>query len=508
MIGCQKFTRIGIIVLALSRALPGQNYLAGETAVARYTGMPVYQPGNPAWNYLAYHGPTTRYQIDVQGLEGDYHLPFEPAADIDQTWTASGTQALGGRQVFEGSFSYHRRNISDKLWVHGRQPYNGIPFLLADSSVGGFNLNGIHWQTDYSFELWPQLLYGGVRLYYNVDESYKTVFPRSKINTRDLVAGSGLGFQPAAGLRVGISAVYFDLQEQDRTSKYSLDQALTPIFFKIRGLDNPLIFHGKTSEERSTTITGHSVEIDTRLGGDIGPVFEGRGGYEAAAAHLLDGGSYPEEQGRWYGKRIFYDVAGHYESGGRWRLGCFSAGEEDTQTADHPDLKIKIYDSRIRSVSGGFDLIWRPVNDRQVSGRIYADSQSRKRVDRYNGIVDYFPAVGWGLDWGAQIRLYNRLQVSLAGGRYWKETRDSAVITEREDFYYSLVTTAEQEYLDNNYTAWMGKIAISWYSVNLLKFTLSGNYQLIDPNYLDSFNFTAVDRRILRLSLVIERLDG
>jgi hypothetical protein len=93
-------------------------------------------------------------------------------------------------------------------------------------------------------------IYSGTTVFYNVDEAYKTIFPKPQVKHRDIMLTHGFAIKPVKQILLGLTALYFDFQENLETSQYNQDQTKTPIFYKIRGLDNPLVFKGETSEER------------------------------------------------------------------------------------------------------------------------------------------------------------------------------------------------------------------------------------------------------------------
>ena len=132
---------------------------------------------NPAM-LAAEFGNRSFYTVAQDGHRGDFRRPFTARARSEYTATAGGQQVFGRRSLLAGSFSYRRQRLEEKMWVHNRAPYSGQPFLLADSSTGDFRLNGIFWEVLWSRNWIEQKLTSGIGLFYNVDEEYKTVFPK------------------------------------------------------------------------------------------------------------------------------------------------------------------------------------------------------------------------------------------------------------------------------------------------------------------------------------------
>ncbi len=476
--------------------------------VTRYTGLSYNAGSNPAYLIFDYNGPSVTYRVDYLQTEGDFRRAFDPGRRADNYWTAAGRKALGERQVFSGSFSYHNQSLDEKMWVHTRQPYIGIPFLLADSSVGGFNLNGICWQMDYGVELIPEKLAGGLSIFYNVDESYKTVFPKPKNNTRDLYVTLGTGVNWRKNYRFGFSTSYFSFQEINATSKYSADQDMTPIFYKIRGFDNSLSFYGETSEERLTEIEGFTIDLD--LVRVAGAGYSGliSGGVEVAQAHLQDGGSYPVEQGWWWSNRYYFSNDLKIKVTDQLFTGLALHGELNTQTADHPDLEIKVYESRFELLGGSWKLGYSILNT-SYHFAINGYSQSLTQTDLYNGLLLYFPINGVGMELGLQHRLLDKLQIDLLAETLFNKSGAGEVFADYTNSYFKEVTTTEIDYYGSDWLAGKFEACLSWYGNNLVKYTLAGRYTnkiLKTANGEDSYINTA-NRKTFNISLIIERLN-
>ena len=489
--------------------LPAQILQPGESPVARYTGIMLHSSLNPAFMVFDYAGPSVIYQAEYNTSEGEFRRAFDPNRSVDYYWTAAGRKALGDTQIFRGSFSFHRQSIDDKMWVHTRQPYTGVPFLLADSSVGGFDLNGIHWQMDYGVDLIPGSLAGGLSIYYNVDESYKTIFPRPKNNTRDLLISLGTGINTAADYRIGLTGTYFNFQEINQTSKYSADQDLTPIFYKIRGFDNPLIFRGETSEERLTTLDGYALNIDLiKINGHLltGHI---SGGMENAKAHLLDGGSYPVEQGWWWSERYNFNGFVKLQLAPRFTTSWAASGEVNQQTADHPELEIEVYSSNSKFISGHWALGFQPSKNTAYSAGLSGYSQSMTQTDYYNGLLYYFPANGGGIDINLTQCWFNKLDVGFKLGSLIHKTGNGDVYAAITGNYYDQVTVKDIAYYNSDWQNIYFETRVVWFGNNLIKYSLVGKFSdvsLKNNNKLIGFSPDA-GQSTLNIKLMVERLN-
>ena len=146
--------------------------------------------------------------------------------------------------------------------------------------------------------------------------------------------------------RIGTMVKYYNIQESLTTSKYSLDQEKTPIFYKFRGLDTPLIFRGETSEERLYSIEGASLMIDGLVKHfDLADI-DFSVNYGISHADNVDGGAYPIKQGKWRNQYGSYSLTLLFALGNTNCLKLFSNGFTRNLDAEHPDLHLDIYSEK------------------------------------------------------------------------------------------------------------------------------------------------------------------
>lgn len=459
---------------------------------------------NPAWLLSDQTNDFVRYGLSSDSYSGDFHRPFDPGAKTDMICAASGLRHFSERHVLAGSFAYHNQQISQKMWTHHRMPYIGNPFLMADSSVGGFRLNGILWEVRYSAELIRRRLYGGCSIFYNVDEEYKTVFPKTQVKHRDLAIGYGLAWKSGKALDLGISGKYFDFQENISTSQYNQDQEKTPLFFKIRGMDNPLILRGETSEERLIDMQGYSVLLDGKIGRNGIASIGFSGGYEHVRSGSEDGGAYPTSQGKWSSDLIFFSIDFRQWLNPQIGYSLTSSGTINEQSATHPDFDSKIYDFRSQQITGGFGIHFRSVNGNEFCPRVYYSSATYKRTDLFNGILQYFPSeiIGWSIE--QKFPGNGKFDLSLSVGSDTKHCLKSTVFTERTDWYYQQITILEQEFYETDADQFWYQAKMTVHTKNDLKYSLSIKAAFITP--LNEETYKSTNRNSLTVNLVVEKI--
>ncbi|MCF7740217.1 MAG: hypothetical protein K9N00_00345 [Candidatus Marinimicrobia bacterium] len=495
------------IMLAFTMPIFAQDYFQDNFSLTE-TYLAISRPevvcnqsNNPAWQIRDYTDNNMSYGVSFDFDNGDFALPYIPSINRDVNYTAAGQKKLFENGLFTGYVSYHQQNMDDKKWVHNRLPYRGIPFLLADSSTGGMELNGIHWQLGYSHKLRGDKLYLGSSLFYNVDEEHKTIFPKPINKHRDIAFTTGLGSKLSSKINSGISITYFDFQEIMKTSKYSLEQDKTPIFFNIRGLDNPIISRGQTSEERQIDITGYRATFDSDIQDLLADEIKLMAGLEQAESEAVDGGAYPVPQGTWASDRYFYSVRAAFSVFKSTRLEMFSKGQLNHQTADHPDINVGIYEYHREQILAG--IAWQfPVGRLfEIKPSVYGASQYLKREDKFNGILDYYPATIYGGSLKFQFFQYKGVLSSLEMGTSFLESGNTEMFTDRIGWYFNQITAPEAEYYQSNKIRPWASAEVRWnYNPNL-DFLLKIQYGQIIP---DSHYFENSRRSSLKVDFCVE----
>lgn len=458
---------------------------------------------NPCWNFRDDSTSTVRYSLQAGSTNGDFRRILDPGQINDSYWTASGSQRLGERSLFYGSFSYRFQTAADKTWSHNRQPYSGLPFVFADSSTGDWELNGLMWNVDISREFIRDRVYGGISVFYNVDEEYQDIFPRPKGNHRDMYINTGIGAVSSNDSRLGFMLKYFNIQESLATSKYSLDQEKTPIFYKLRGLDTPLIFRGQTSEERLYSIDGLAVSIDGTIRKFMDSKIDFAANYGSSTADNVDGGAYPIEQGSWEDEYASYAVDFTVFLGNNTDIVFYSNGLQRFQSATHPDLHLEIYHETERQLSGGIILNLGTKSSWFLSPSAEITSRMLKREDTFNGILDYFPGTLWKyhLLVDTPDRGYVDFKFGVGFDKYFVGN-DEIFLPNNVGFYYQSITANDELYYGTDYTSFRFTEMLSFGQKR--RYSLELEYLRLIPGDSQYFNYSF--REQLQLNFIVEDL--
>jgi hypothetical protein len=229
-------------------------------------------------------------------ISGDYRLPFDPQKSNGGQYYIQLVKPLTVRDIFKGYFGYQRLADYSVMWLHQTRLTGINTILLADSSTGDFILSGLFWNGEWAHQFSRSLI-TGLGIYYNVDQRLKQIFPKPENSHRDIHLRLG-GEYNLKKWRFGLSYRYFNEQEKVEISRYNLDQNLTPLLFKFRFSDLPVILRGKTSEERLCSYHGSAITPHFRK--DFSPFFRvlGKVNYASSRGKIVDGGSQPQDQGQ------------------------------------------------------------------------------------------------------------------------------------------------------------------------------------------------------------------
>jgi hypothetical protein len=313
------------------------------------------------------------------------------------------------------------------------------------------------------------------------------------------VLTQGFQYQIGGRSRLGLTALYFDFQENMKTSQYNQDQTKTPIFYKIRGLDNPLIFKGETSEERLMATQGYQIKSD----GELSPLnffqFNWIAGLEKSQCQNTDGGAYPVAQGKWRSHTEFFNAALDLRLNSYLSVSLFTEGIRRAGSARHPNIDMQIYSARHQQLAIG-------VKPR-LTGKVFTYggqytylSQTYRQTDTYNGILHYYPSdvqraalylmTSGSRNCDAGIECgYDRLIVG-----------DNRYFIERADWFYTLITQADAAYYTESKSQIWSQVHISFQPGKSQRYSFFCQYGLLQGD--GSSNSTAW-RAYLTVRLVL-----
>jgi hypothetical protein len=380
---------------------------------------------------------------------GDFRLPFTPERKLYQSVSVSAFREMDNGLLFAGQFTYRYEQRKNKLWLHNAETHIDIPFYFADSSTGDFDLNGIDWNVLFSYPL-TQHLRGAFDIFYNVDEQFKSVFPKPNIKRNDVLVRPGLALSKEH-LQLGISASFFQFKEEMNTRRYSLEQGLSPTFMRIRGMDKPFLTYAQTTEERLQTIKGYGVSGNM----DAGEILSLSSEYESSRAAIVDGGAWPEPQGNWELQRF----AIRAEIGRKATL--FFEYTGDWAEGFHPVLERRIYAHKNRYIEYGITLPYKPSSKESWTGSFSHAFCDMLREDNFSGLLYYFPENLILLNMHYRYEQRSVRYEMEFGYNILIDAAESVIYDDLADWYYAEITELEIAYYEQDCSQLKAALKIS-----------------------------------------------
>ncbi len=424
---------------------------------------------NPA--YLSVETAPYNYAFSYSWLEtgGEYKLPYDPEKKSYHNLQVSAYQEMENGLIFGGRFAYRNEKRLGKLWLHNAETNINIPFYFGDSTKGDFNLNGIDWNIVLSYPLGQDIRIA-MDIFYNVDEQFKSVFPKPNSKRNNLHVRPAISYK-SDNLRLGITSSIFNYKEEIKTKQYSLEQNKTPIFMRIRGLDRALLSYAETSEERLQNINGYSASADILLYNLVSV----QAAIEDAGAEITDGGSDPVNMGSWDMMRYYYRTDLLIDASRHVRINPSFSQSWESANGYHPELNNTIYKYNYRRFEGNLDIAFTPIKNETfavIGGYRFEDI---KREDNFFGLAHYIPSTT--LIVGTHYRMdFKDKSLTINLDYEQKNVISSTEYSSLAGKYYEIITENEIDYYATDTEKIIAGIKFS-FPINKTVLALYGNYE-------------------------------
>jgi hypothetical protein len=375
--------------------------------------------------------------------------------------------------LFGGRFAYRDELRKNKLWLHNAETNIDIPFYFADSTTGDFDLKGIDWNIVLSYPLSNQTQIA-LDIFYNVDEQFKSVFPKPNSKRNDIQLRPAIAFKNNQS-SLGLHGTYFNYKENIETKKYSLEQGRSPIFMRIRGLDRSLLSYAETSEERLQIIKGYGLSADM----DLKHIFKLEGNFEQANTSIVDGGTYPVDQGSWTNTRLNYRADLIFAFSDVLSSDLFFTQYWLSAKGYHPTLHSQIYALGQRHIEGGLLFPYKASMNEKWEGSVSYSFHDIKREDSFLGLLHYIPSntLHIGMDYAVTLQdvtfsfsiAYNDVQME-----------QEVEYDDMSGWYYDMITKEEIAYYSTDRKETEAKVMIE-FPLKDKRIALTGTYKDINP---------------------------
>src|SRR6056297_1065581 len=144
------------IILAVSLIGAGFDRSTEKMYLNIETGLLSFlQSGNPAEMSSENIPCDVKYSLRQIRESGKLRSIYTPDSLIDTRLSATAYKSMKKGAIFAGTFSYRNASRKNLMWLHSAENNLLMPFYLADSSSGDYNLTGITWEAAVSFSVAP-----------------------------------------------------------------------------------------------------------------------------------------------------------------------------------------------------------------------------------------------------------------------------------------------------------------------------------------------------------------
>ncbi len=394
--------------------------------------FPLYDlSSNPAWVYLAEKEKYTSVWIGRNSTNGDFRKPFDPKKESRTLYHIDWFQPFKAPHTFKGSFEFVRDIEEDVMWAIGRDRYSGNPFIIADSSTGGFDITGISLDATYSRNLFNNYSIG-LSLTYCVDNGLKRVFPKPELLHRDINTLMGVGYHYKEKSGIGIFFSYTDNEENINLKKYEFAEGV-PELYKFRGFDKPIVLY-KESENRlnKNRILSFGVDLAFMNKKNEGILLVPEIGKRNLK--VTDGGTNPQPQGRFEDYFIDIDVLARKDISGLNASLTYSY-RNFSQSALHPEFNVEIVASDFALQEGGF-LVTHDFRKNIIGLQYKLSLTEMNRMDHYNRINYNVSASKNSVGISSLTKLGDWIELGVSYAFSWYRVSDSSISTVDVSDYY------------------------------------------------------------------------
>ncbi|ODS85962.1 MAG: hypothetical protein ABS46_01575 [Cytophagaceae bacterium SCN 52-12] len=163
-------------------------------------------------------------------VSGDFKRPMEASSSSAYTLATGGIKTIG-RYRFLADFSYRKTYDKRLAWSAVQDPYEGNPFIWADSSSGDWDRDHIYATAGMATLLRPSLR-AGIKADYNTGSGARTSEPKPFYRIRNISLAPGLVWNITPSDELGVDGVVTFLQEENEIGFYSKSNVL---LYRLRG---------------------------------------------------------------------------------------------------------------------------------------------------------------------------------------------------------------------------------------------------------------------------------
>jgi len=170
-------------------------------------------------------------QLSVNQTGGALHRPQEPTVRQNAFLNTEGLRKIG-KWTYWGQFGYQKTHDRSLAYSHGYDPFDGNPFVWADTLAGDWQRDHIQAQIAAGTPIGSGRWKAGLTLNYHVGQGARSRDPKPFYRLRDLELRPSLVWRVSDRASWGMVA-YIGLKQEENEVGYYSD--VFPLLYRLRG---------------------------------------------------------------------------------------------------------------------------------------------------------------------------------------------------------------------------------------------------------------------------------
>lgn len=368
---------------------------------------------NPAWLHEENTQDWLRIWNNNGYTRGDFRRLYDAEKINSSAVSFAGAKRLNDKHTFLGRVTYYNEQLIGVPFALEKNPYSADPFILADSSSGGYRFWGPDIDVIYSRKL-SHRFNVGAELQYTLDSAVRNREAMVRIVQRNLISKAGFTFRLNKRIITGVTYLYKNLF--DRTEVPKQQDGRVPVTYRYRGY---IISRRELrTYMRNAKSIHHTIENQWLLRPVNSLNLLLKAGYHFHYLDLYDGSSVRYYEAYWQQNEVTFDFIGKFSrSGSPWVYVGFANGFFSSDWSRHYRLPVLITEQSKDDLEYGLGISFRPDHHVYRMGAEIAMRSGNYRFSDYIGHTDFDVRI-----LAPEIRLggeyfFNRLLSAQAGVR-------------------------------------------------------------------------------------------
>ncbi len=340
---------------------------------------------NPAWLHEKNTPDWLRIWNNNGYTRGNFRRLYDPAKINSSAISFAGTKRLNEKHTFLGRVTYFNDQLIGVPFALEKNPYAADPFILTDSSSGGYRFWGPDIDVIYSRKL-SNRFNMGAELQYTLDSAVRDEEAMVRIVQRNLISRIGFTFKLSGLVTTGVTYSYKNLFDMTEVPKRQ--DGRVPVTYRYRGY---IISRRELKTyPRNAMSFHHVIENQWLLKPVNSLVFLLQAGYHFHYLDLYDGSSVRYYEAYWQQNEATFNFIGKYSRpGSPWVCIGFANGNFSSDWSKHYRLPVLITEQSKNDLEYGLGISFQPGHHVYRMGAEISVGSGDYRFSDYIGHADF-----------------------------------------------------------------------------------------------------------------------